>query len=296
MPCTVPPTGAATEDCLLTRCRTKPPGMAHELSRKRDKPLRTYGKRRTATPEPRGESPSKKMRAGGGAAPGNPTSSTSLVAEADERLEGDAPAPFRRKTEQGTNAEAKKHSILSYFKPVEHRARTVPPSAAAEAPQPDPHTTTPSPPPSRRKRKPRYLRLRATSSPLGDGAAGCRGEHEHGDEGRRSRARAEGNGPADGEAGAARSASPLRDGGGSLANQAGAGRARGEATPGAPSRMKKAPTVQTTLNISAQAAFAECKVCDTVWNPLFPDDVKYHAKRHAAVVKAKRKKEGLDGL
>lgn len=53
--------------------------------------------------------------------------------------------------------------------------------------------------------------------------------------------------------------------------------------------------VQTTLNISSQAAFSECKVCDTVWNPLYPDDVKYHTKRHAAQLRAVKKKE-LDTL
>lgn len=49
--------------------------------------------------------------------------------------------------------------------------------------------------------------------------------------------------------------------------------------------------MQTTLNISSQAAFAECKVCDMVWNPLYPDDVKYHDKRHRALLRRKRRLE-----
>jgi hypothetical protein len=53
---------------------------------------------------------------------------------------------------------------------------------------------------------------------------------------------------------------------------------------------KPTPTVQTTLNISSKPSFSECKVCDTVWNPLYPDDEKYHKKRHAAVLRAKKRK------
>lgn len=53
----------------------------------------------------------------------------------------------------------------------------------------------------------------------------------------------------------------------------------------------KLSTVQTTLNLSAQAAFSECKICNTVWNPLYPDDVKFHTKQHAAVLRARRKEK-----
>jgi hypothetical protein len=53
----------------------------------------------------------------------------------------------------------------------------------------------------------------------------------------------------------------------------------------------KSPAVQTTLNLSSQAAFSECKVCNTVWNPLYPDDVKFHTKQHAAVLRARRKEK-----
>ncbi|KAK8147962.1 hypothetical protein G3M48_000661 [Beauveria asiatica] len=45
---------------ILTPHRTKP--GVRPLSRKRDKPLRTYGKRSTATPEPRSEPPAKRAR------------------------------------------------------------------------------------------------------------------------------------------------------------------------------------------------------------------------------------------
>lgn len=55
-------------------------------------------------------------------------------------------------------------------------------------------------------------------------------------------------------------------------------------------KTRKPPTVQTTLNISTHAAFAECSLCDTVWNPLYPDDVKYHLKRHAMAMRLRRKR------
>ncbi|CAI4217541.1 unnamed protein product [Parascedosporium putredinis] len=42
-----------------------------------------------------------------------------------------------------------------------------------------------------------------------------------------------------------------------------------------------AKTVQTTLNISAKLPFKECRICDTVYNPLHPADVKLHQTRHA---------------
>jgi len=56
-------------------------------------------------------------------------------------------------------------------------------------------------------------------------------------------------------------------------------------------KLSRSNTVQMTLNISTQAAFSECKVCNTVWNPLHPGDVKFHLKQHAAVLRAKRKSE-----
>ncbi|KUI72446.1 hypothetical protein VM1G_07528 [Cytospora mali] len=50
---------------------------------------------------------------------------------------------------------------------------------------------------------------------------------------------------------------------------------------------KKQVAVQTTLslNIGTGAGMRECKVCDTVYNPFHPEDVKVHAKRHAVVLK-----------
>lgn len=53
-------------------------------------------------------------------------------------------------------------------------------------------------------------------------------------------------------------------------------------------KLRSAPSVQTTLNLSSRAAFSECRLCDTVWNPSYADDVRYHKKRHAAVLKRRQ--------
>lgn len=57
------------------------------------------------------------------------------------------------------------------------------------------------------------------------------------------------------------------------------------------SRIAPKQTVQTTLAlaIGGNAGMRECKVCDTVYNPLHPEDVKVHAKRHAGVVRKERR-------
>lgn len=52
---------------------------------------------------------------------------------------------------------------------------------------------------------------------------------------------------------------------------------------------KPKPTiVQTTLSLSSQEkGFAECKDCNMLYNPLHKQDAKCHARRHAAMLKAK---------
>ncbi|KAL2761002.1 hypothetical protein ACRALDRAFT_1073389 [Sodiomyces alcalophilus JCM 7366] len=52
-----------------------------------------------------------------------------------------------------------------------------------------------------------------------------------------------------------------------------------------PKRTKSTP-VQTTINLSTKPAFEECKICRIVYNPLHPKDVKYHAKRHKAILRS----------
>ncbi|KAI0122783.1 hypothetical protein F4814DRAFT_220280 [Daldinia grandis] len=55
--------------------------------------------------------------------------------------------------------------------------------------------------------------------------------------------------------------------------------------------MKKIPkpaTVQTTLSLSIEdKGFIECNVCNMLYNPLHKQDAKCHARRHAAMLRAK---------
>ncbi|POS71304.1 hypothetical protein DHEL01_v210307 [Diaporthe helianthi] len=61
---------------------------------------------------------------------------------------------------------------------------------------------------------------------------------------------------------------------------------------------KRKDGVQTTLSlaIGSSAGMRECKLCDTVYNPLHPEDVKVHTKRHAIAVKRDRVSEEISGL
>lgn len=54
-----------------------------------------------------------------------------------------------------------------------------------------------------------------------------------------------------------------------------------------PKTQIKKHIVQTTLAlaIGGSTGMRECKVCDTVYNPFHPEDVKVHAKRHAGVMR-----------
>ncbi|POR31594.1 Uncharacterized protein TPAR_08191 [Tolypocladium paradoxum] len=267
------------------------PGMAHNPSRKRDKPLRTYGRRSISTPEPRGEPPSKRARLGADdpARDGNALAPTQSEPSPKDRASGQAHKDHQSSAQSVQGEAPKPSSILSYFKPLLPRERGVLSTDTVEGPK----ELAPSPLPStanRPKRKPRLLRLRATSSPLSDAPRDPIDGQSQGDADERKRD------GCDEDNGSSRKdrSGPLRDGGDNRLNQTKGGKSSDETRPSRTAKTKKAPTVQMTLNLSAQAAFAECRVCDTVWNPLYPDDVRYHSKRHATVMRAKRKQE--DGL
>ncbi|SPO07616.1 uncharacterized protein DNG_10311 [Cephalotrichum gorgonifer] len=50
--------------------------------------------------------------------------------------------------------------------------------------------------------------------------------------------------------------------------------------------------IQTTLNLSTKLPFKECKLCDTVYNPLHAADVKLHQTMHARKLAASNKVNG----
>ncbi|CAG7554748.1 unnamed protein product [Fusarium equiseti] len=243
---------------------------APSTSRPRAKPLRTYGKRSIRDDSPREQSlkkrriPSEEAPADTSAPKDTDTESPSLPKIVAEDTQNTTETTVPNKPTKG--------SILSFFKPIPSSSTT---ASSPKSDEPRPGSTPPSSPPAPRieaRKKPRLLRFRATSLPALDGenseddtqpAEGAKDEEESGAKPARS---------------ALRESSLNRES--SSNSDAKAGK-----------KTKGKSTVQTTLNLSSQAAFSECKVCNTVWNPLYPDDVKYHTKQHAAVLRARRKEK-----
>nr|RBQ98133.1 hypothetical protein FVER53263_11618 [Fusarium verticillioides] len=246
---------------------TAPPSVP----RSRVKPLRTYGKRNIRDDPPK-EPNTKKRRV-----------STEVTA-AEISSKGTDTSPLKEVTEEAKNAlestttnkptaePVKKGSILNFFKPVPPSS-TVTSSPKSDEPQPEstPPSSPPQPPRIEPRKKPRLLRFRGTSTPLLDdentGDDDTQGEDTEAEDSGTKSTRP-----------AARESSLKRE---VSTNDSKSGK-RGKV---------KTPTVQTTLNLSTQAAFSECKVCNTVWNPLYLDDVKFHTKQHAAVLRAKKKEK-----
>ncbi|OBS22459.1 hypothetical protein FPOA_08796 [Fusarium poae] len=229
-------------------------------SRPRAKPLRTYGKRSTRDDSPRETSP-KKRRISTETSPTETSASKDTDKEA-QSLPKIVPEETKNAAES-TNKPVKKGSILGFFKPIPSSS-TAASSPKSDEPQPE---SPPSSPPPRIeiRKKPRLLRFRGASLPLLDGE------------------NTEDNNQTEEGSGAKPTTPALRES--SLNRESSSDVKIGK------KGKAKPPTVQTTLNLSSQAAFSECKVCNTVWNPLYPDDVKFHTKQHAAVLRARRKEK-----
>ncbi|KAM0668327.1 hypothetical protein ACQRIU_001889 [Beauveria bassiana] len=264
---------------ILTPHRTKP--GVRPLSRKRDKPLRTYGKRSTATPEPRSEPPAKRARTACTVLDDKNIKPLGFIVHEDH--EPTVLSVFKAKpqptAEQGQGKQPlskpelnppAKRSILNYFRPTTHlipieptKANTISGAGSVEE-----KTDRPVAQP-----KSRLLRIRLNQSIDRDDETGQEQDHS---------GMSEKYGPKDVMKGIPQPRSKRRLGGGGGSAGSGCRRVR---------RKPSSTEVQTTLNISNKAAFSECIICDTVWNPLYPDDVKYHTKRHAAHLKMKKKRE-----
>ncbi|KAG4282453.1 hypothetical protein FPRO06_09126 [Fusarium proliferatum] len=259
-----------TEDGLI---EAQKPRMcaspAPSVPRSRVKPLRTYGKRSIRDDSPK-EPNTKKRRV------------STEVTVPEPVSEGADRAPLKNVTEEAkstpesstnkpTAEPVKKGSILNFFKPVPPSS-TATSSPKSDEPQPEstPPSSPPQPPRIESRKKPRLLRFRGASTPLLD-------DDNTGEETQGEDTEAEDSGTKSARP-TARESSLNRE------------QSTNDSKPGKRGKMKT-PTVQTTLNLSSQAAFSECKVCNTVWNPLYPDDVKFHAKQHAAVLRAKKKEK-----
>ncbi|KFA69776.1 hypothetical protein S40285_10363 [Stachybotrys chlorohalonatus IBT 40285] len=243
------------------------PGMSH-LPRKRDKPLRTYGRRSDS----RGEPPSKRPRISPERAEPAPT--------AVERGEA-AVFPSVVKVEQPLPELPKKGSIMNYFQRIASSSpATTGPSSSTDTPPASGDTPPSSPPAAEHTRKRRRtLRIRSIQPPSSDPVEPYTEEEEE---------------------------TPSHSGhshikphrGGINKPETSDMCSKPHATQEAPSikhakrkKTKQVALVQTTLSLSAQPSFSECRICDTVWNPLYPDDVKYHSKRHAAVLRTLKKRQ-----
>ncbi|KAL6892825.1 hypothetical protein HDV57DRAFT_483093 [Trichoderma longibrachiatum] len=287
------------------------PGLHHV--RKRAKPLRTYG-RQPSAPEDRSEPPPKKRRLSAlkqqdqqqEEKPGSTPESSNGAPE----REATPPAPLsetKAATHDASNqtkpaakcAPSSKGSILSYFKPSsappnsKDETQPPPPPPQESNPQPEDEQSIPPDSPPKRKqpsrRKPRLLKIKpVTHDPLDEPS-------EEQDETPRTsdettpqssttlNAHTKASKPNASSTSTSRSTSPSSP---SSSSRKTSLRSHQKPRPSKP----PPPSVQTTLNISAKAAFSECKICDTVWNPLYPDDVKFHNKTHKAVLRAQRKR------
>ncbi|KAM0525716.1 hypothetical protein ACHAPE_000427 [Trichoderma viride] len=266
--------------------------------RKRDKPLRTYG-RQTSTPEAQNEPPSKKAQISVERERQQQEKSVSTLTSANGVAKSKDDAAVAGASEQDASAQnkaekpgesLKRGSILSYFKPaVQQVPQAVAPSQQLQGSPLEESSPPQSSPKQPVKRKPRLLRIKATTHEPSDPSSSQETDDNPAPRKRRGRPPLKSNiisntqeatsSNKDTTTSSSSSPSPTKN-----------------STTIKPKKNKpSSPAVQTTLNISAQAAFSECKICNTVWNPLYPDDVKYHIKTHKAVLRAEKKRE-LDEL
>ncbi|QYS95774.1 zf-C2H2_3 domain-containing protein [Trichoderma simmonsii] len=253
------------------------PGLHHHQRKREKKPLRTYG-RQTSTPEAQSEPPLKKQRL---SALKQPEEKPILPADTSEDVpkpdDAAVTATSEAKTTQDdpnqskaeTRAQSpKKSSILSYFKPAPQKPKddSLSQSQGSQAEEPIAPPESPKRKPS--KRKPRLLKIKATTHDTPDQSSQESDSH---------------------------SGDPLQNetSNTTLSSSTSPSPAPEQKKPSRnpkPLSKTRPPSIQTTLNISAQAAFSECKICNTVWNPLYPDDVKFHNKTHKAVLRAQKRK------
>ncbi|KAL5091527.1 hypothetical protein Trisim1_003129 [Trichoderma cf. simile WF8] len=253
------------------------PGLHHHQRKREKKPLRTYG-RQTSTAEAQNEPPLKRQRLSAlkqqEEKPISPAHSSESVPKPDDaavtvasEAKTTQDGPHQSKAE--TRAQSpKKSSILSYFKPAPQKPKDDPPSQAQDILPEEPIAPQESPKRKPSKRKPRLLKIKATTHDIPEQSSQETDSHSNRDSLQNTTSKS-----AETTLSSSTSPSPPP----------------GQKKP-KPLSKTRSPSIQTTLNISAQAAFSECKICNTVWNPLYPDDVKFHNKTHKAVLRAQKRK------
>ncbi|EGU82983.1 hypothetical protein FOXB_06536 [Fusarium oxysporum f. sp. conglutinans Fo5176] len=152
--------------------------------------------------------------------------------------------PESTTTNKPTTEPVKKGSILNFFKLVPPSSTvTSSPKSYESQPGTTPPSSPPQPPKIELRKKPRLLRFRGTSTPLLD-------DENTGDDTQGEDTEAEDSGT--------KSARPT-----ARENSLQRESSTSDIKPGKRGKAKT-PTVQTTLNLSSQAAFSECKLCVSV--------------------------------
>ncbi|XXH01614.1 hypothetical protein Hte_007974 [Hypoxylon texense] len=233
------------------------------------RPVRTYSKRAASadTPEPI----SKKRR----------ICDTSLIEAPKDEKSDRACEPSARQTSPSLPSPqlARKGTIMSYFKVIPPVSSSTLPSSELPSEHTDSaeYTSTPpsSPPLPSKQKKRRRLTTRIISRSASEDFNAADSAMEESEN--------------DGLNGDGKFSSPvgqrriLCDASTDTLNQA-ASRRKQRANAG----KRKPSVVQTTLSLSSQEkGFAECKDCNMLYNPLHKQDAKSHARRHAAMLKAK---------
>ncbi|CAI6093544.1 unnamed protein product [Clonostachys chloroleuca] len=256
---------------------------------KHRKLVRTYGRRTTSTvPETRSEPPAKRRRISQDDQNINvvemPERDSKSSPKAEHKEEPSTDRDSHDREEQLDDKEKPKLSILSYFQPVKAVAGDLP-SKNRTSPSSPPSPQTPPAVRVKRKRAPRLLKLRPTTQTSIEESS----EDEELEESLST--------PMDDLEESIRIHNITRvsktDVGSILYRNGSPAESDTTSETSSVSRLKSAhkSLVQTTLNISSKAPFSECSLCNIVWNPFFPDDVKFHKNRHTAMLRVRKRKE-----
>ncbi|GAW17799.1 hypothetical protein ANO14919_072660 [Xylariales sp. No.14919] len=250
----------------------------------RRRPLRTYSKRTSST-ESTEPAPKRRCLA---------SSSAPSIRDEETRLN---PTEPRNSTTGSVPTPStplpptKKGTITAYFSKIIPQPSAAAPSS--DSPSSDllsdsnePTITPPSSPPiiTTRKKRTRRLKTRVVTQRI-DENEGSDEEEENQKRGKRiGRIRAS-NPSADARPPALSETTPN-----TLNQSDGTPKTRSEGSKRRENgrRENKTPSVQTTLSLSmSEAHYTECKECGMLYNHLHETDVKYHARRHAALRRAK---------
>ncbi|KAI1349023.1 hypothetical protein F5Y01DRAFT_195546 [Xylaria sp. FL0043] len=248
----------------------------------RRRPLRTYSKRASST-ESTEPIPKRRCLA-------SPSTSSHSIRDKET-------SPVPKEANHITSASAsepplppiKKGTITAYFGKIVPQPSSATPSSGLPSDPPsersEPTVTPPSSPPplTTRKRKARRLKTRVVTQRRDEGEGNDGGQDNR--DGEENAGRTQNTEPPPHTQSPALSettpnalnqkenVSMIRSGGDKRGNK---------------QRKNKAASVQTTLSLSMnEAHYTECKECGMLYNHLHETDAKYHARRHAAMRRAK---------